>query len=112
MPLKLVIVLIIFSLFFTVFVIRYVIKRKLSIQDAFLWIIFCIAMIIAVLIPDFIKIICSYIGIKTVSNFIFILGFAILLFITFILTSTISIQKSKITALAQEVAILKHKSGK
>ncbi len=111
MPLKLVIVLIIFALFFTIFVLNNVIKRKLAIKYAFLWLIFSIAMTIAVLIPDLLKIICNAIGIKTVSNFIFFLGFGLLLFITFILTSIISIQKNKITTLAQEIAILKYKKG-
>ncbi len=112
MPLKLVIILVIFALLFTIFVLSYVIKRKLVIKYAFLWLIFCIAMTIAVLVPDLLKVICKEIGIETVSNFIFFLGFGLLLFITFVLTSVISTQKNKITNLAQEIAILKNKVGK
>ena len=82
------------------------------INYALLWIVFGISMIIAVIIPDFLKIVCSAIGIKTVSNFIFLLGFGLLLIIVFVLTEIVSNQKIKITTLAQEVAILKHKEGK
>lgn len=112
MPLRLVIILIIFALLFTIFVSSYVVKRKLVIKYALLWLVFCVLMTIAVLIPDFLKIICDYMGIETVSNFIFFLGFGLLLIITFVLTSVVSIQKNKITSLCQEVAILKHKVGK
>lgn len=112
MPLRLVITLIIFALIFTIFVIGYVVKRKLIIRYALLWIMFCILMIIAVLIPDFLRIVCDFIGIKTISNFIFFLGFGLLIFITFIMTSIVSFQKEKIIALSQEVAILKHERRK
>ena len=108
LPTKLVITLIIFAILFMIYVCHRVLKRYLSIKYALLWIIFCVAMIISILIPDLLKIICNFIGIRTVSNFIFLIGFAILLFITFILTEIVSIQKAKITALAQEIALLKH----
>jgi len=112
MPKKLVVVLILVALFFLIYVIKNVLKRKMVINYALLWIMFGIAMTVAVLIPDFLKIICNTIGIKTVSNFIFFLGFGLLLLITFVLTEIVSSQKIKITTLAQEVAILKHKEGK
>ena len=112
MPLKLVIVLILFALLFVIYVWTNVIKRNLIIKYALLWLIFSVATTIAVLIPDVLKVICNSIGIATVSNFIFFLGFGILLFITFVLTEVVSTQKAKITTLAQEVAILKHKTGK
>ena len=112
LPLKLVVVLILFALLFVIYVWRNVLKRNLIIKYALLWLIFSVAMTIAVLIPDFLKIICNSIGIATVSNFIFFLGFGILLFITFVLTEVVSTQKAKITTLAQEVAILKHEKDK
>ena len=111
MPLKLVVFLIIISILFLIFVWSHVFKRKLLINYALLWVIFSTLMIIAALIPDFLKIICNFIGIKTASNFIFFLGFCLLLMITFFLTEIISIQKNKITTLAQEIAILKNKHG-
>lgn len=111
MPLKLVIILIIVALFFLIFVLNHVLKRKMVINYALLWIIFGILMITSVLIPDFLKVICNLVGIETVSNFIFLLGFGLLLLITFILTEIVSNQKSKITTLAQEIAILKYREG-
>lgn len=108
MPTKLVIFLIIVALIFVVYVWCNIVKRKLTIKYALIWLLFSIAMIIAVLIPGFLKIICNAIGIVTVSNFIFFMGFGLLLFITFALTKIISDQKSKITALCQEVSILKY----
>ena len=111
MPFKLVVILILVALFFLVFVLNHVLKRKMLINYALLWIVFGISMTIAVLIPDFLKVICDLVGIETVSNFIFLLGFGLLLLITFILTEIVSNQKLKITTLAQEVAILKYKEG-
>ena len=108
LPWELVVTLIIFALIFILYVWHRVIKRNLSIKYALLWLVFCIAMVIAILIPDVLKIICDFIGINTVSNFIFLIGFGILLFITFVLTEIVSTQKNKITALAQEIAIMKH----
>ncbi len=112
LPWELVVTLIIFALIFILYVWHRVIKRNLSIKYALLWLVFCIAMVIAILIPDVLKIICDFIGINTVSNFIFLIGFGILLFITFVLTEIVSTQKAKITALAQEIAIMKHEEKK
>ena len=114
LPWRLVITLIIFAIIFMIFVWHRVIKKNLSIKNALLWLVFCVAMVIAILIPNILEFICNFIGINTVSNFIFFIGFAILLFITFILTEIVSIQKAKIATLAQEVAILKYgeKDGK
>ena len=111
MPLKLVVILVLVALFFLVFVLKHVLKRKMVINYALLWIVFGISMTIAVLIPDFLKIVCNVVGIETVSNFIFLLGFGLLLVITFVLTEIVSSQKIKITTLAQEVAILKYNKG-
>ena len=112
MPFKLVVLLVVVALFFLIFVWRNVIKRKMVINYALLWIVFGIAMAIAVLIPNVLEVICDIIGIATVSNFIFLLGFGLLLMITFVLTEVVSNQKTKITTLAQEVAILKHNERK
>lgn len=112
MPTRLVITLIIVAVLFVIYVLRNILKRKLIIKYAFLWLIFSISMIVAVLIPDFLKLICNFIGIRTVSNFIFFLGFGLLLLITFVVTEIISLQKLKITSLVQEIAILKQQIGK
>ena len=103
---KLVVTLIIFAVIFILYVWHRVLKRNLILKYALLWLLFCIS------IPKFLKIICNIIGISTVSNFIFLIGFGLLLFITFILTEIVSTQKAKITSLAQEIAILKDKGEK
>lgn len=108
MPLRLVMVLVLVALLFVVYVWVHILNRKLIIKYALLWLIFSGSMIIAMLIPDVLKLICNLIGIRTLSNFIFFLGFGLLLWITFVLTEIVSTQKSKITSLAQEVAILKY----
>ncbi len=112
MPARLVAILIVIALLFVIYVWRNVVKRKLIIKYALLWLLFSLSMIVAVLIPDLLKTICNWIGIATVSNFIFFLGFGLLLFITFVLSEIVSNQKVKITTLAQEVAILKHQERK
>lgn len=111
MSIRLVITLIIFCLCFTAFVLYNVAKRNLMLRYAFLWILFCVSMIIALLIPDVLKSICDFIGIEVVSNFIFLLGFILLIVIIFTITSILSKQKEKIINLAQEVAILKKEKG-
>ena len=95
---KLVVTLIIFAVIFILYVWHRVLKRNLILKYALLWLLFCISMVVAILIPKFLKIICNIIGISTVS--------------TFILTEIVSTQKAKITSLAQEIAILKYKGEK
>ena len=112
MPLKLVLILIIVTLFFLIYVLRHVLKRRMIINYALLWIVFGILMLVAVFISDFLEIICNIIGIETVSNFIFLLGFGFLLIINFVLTEVVSNQRLKITTLIQEIAIMKHKEVK
>lgn len=112
MPARLVAILIIIAILFVIYVWHNVVKRKLMIKYALLWLLFSLSMIVAVLIPDVLQTVCNAVGIKTVSNFIFYLGFGLLLFITFVLTEIVSDQKTKIASLAQEVAILKHQGRK
>lgn len=107
MSTNLVIFLLIACLSFLLIVYRYVIKRKLLLQYALLWILFSIALLIAIFFPSLIIEISMFVGVEVTSNMVFLVGFLILLFITFILTSIVSYQKLQIVNLAQEISILK-----
>ena len=67
-----------------------------------------ITTVICIWIIPLLSIFAKFIGIETVSNLLFFLGFLFMIFITFDLAKTISIQNRKIINLTQELAILKH----
>lgn len=107
MPLALSIILALTVLIF-LFLIYKSIKRKLiSVKYSIMWIVAGILMLIAILSPGLLNFLANLIGFKVVSNMIFLVGFLILMFITFSLTVIVSIQKMEITTLVQELGILK-----
>ena len=82
-------------------------QKKLSIKFGSFWIIMVLIMIILVLFPSFIYSLSDFFGFETSSNMLFLLGFFFLFYISFILTTTISIQNEKIKNLIQEISLLK-----
>ena len=64
-------------------------------------------MAISILFPQILNFICTLLGIELVSNLVFLMGFLILLVLTFVLTIIVSEQKKKIIVLVEEVAIIK-----
>ena len=101
------ILLIVFSLVFSVIVLRLVSKDKLSIKYSLIWLTVMLVLLLVGCIPDYIGIVTKKIGFETTSNFVIGLILGILLFITLILTVLIADQKNKIKLLIQEISILK-----
>lgn len=82
-------------------------KNKLSVRNCIVWLVMSIAVIICVFQVENLKYLANLLGIETVSNFIFFLGFIFLIFVVFDLTRIVSTQNKKIITLTQELGILK-----
>jgi hypothetical protein len=104
---NLTIFLLLVTLIFLVVVYNYVVKRKLLLKYALLWIMFSIMLLISITFPIILVKVSDFIGVEVTSNMVFLVGFLVLLFINFMLTSIVSYQKAGIVNLAQEVSILK-----
>ena len=74
-----------------------------------------IIMSFIVIFPNIIFELSKFAGFEEASNMVFLLGFFFLFYISFIITTSVSIQNEKIKTLIQEVSILKEsvkKNGK
>ena len=108
MPENLKIFLIVLCLFALIIIYQMVRKKKLIFKHAFYWTILDIILIICVFATDYLRYVSDFIGIEKISNMIFLFGFLVVLSICIALSSIVSEQKQKISALTQEVGILKH----
>ncbi|MEE0684035.1 MAG: DUF2304 domain-containing protein [Bacilli bacterium] len=101
----------IFIIIFMVVIFLYVIvnvkHNKLNIQNALIWMLLPIGVIIAVLFLKELTSLAELIGIRTLSNLLFFLGFIFLILVCFNITKIVSIQNKKIITLTQELALLR-----
>ena len=101
----------IFSLIFLtviLFFINYLlIKDKISIKYAIIWLIPIFTMLLFVLIPNLLICITIFLGFQTSSNMIFAILISLLLYISLALTVIVSRQKNQIRLLIQEISIIK-----
>ena len=98
-----------------ILIINRVMKKKMTIKYASFWIILIIIMSVIVIFPNIIFELSKFAGFEEASNMVFLLGFFFLFYISFIITTSVSIQNEKIKTLIQEVSILKEsvkKNGK
>ena len=107
LPNALKIFLIISILIFVVHVINNVKKNKLSVRNSIVWLLMSVAIIISVFHIKSLTVIANFLGIKTLSNLFFFLGFIFLIFVVFDITKIISMQNKKIITLTQELGILR-----
>lgn len=102
-------------LFFQIFMIVNTVKRKkLTMRYASFWIVLILIMIMVVIFPGVIFKLSEYTGFEKTSNMIFLLGFFFLFSISFIITTSVSVQNEKIKLLIQELSMLKesgHNNG-
>lgn len=82
-------------------------NKKMTIKFASLWIFLLIIMCLVIAFPQLLINIAKLIGFEAPSNMILILGFFFLFYISFLITTTISIQNEKIKNLIQEVSMMK-----
>ncbi len=107
MPNSLKIFLIISILIFIIHVIQNVKTNHLSVRNCIIWLIMSLAIIISVFQIDTLAKIADFLGIKTVANLFFFLGFIFLIFVSFDVLRTQSLQNKKIIKLTQELALLR-----
>lgn len=104
--------LLVFQLFL---IIRTVKKKRLTMKYASFWIFLIILMTIVVIFPEIVFKISKIAGFEESSNMVFLLGFFFLFYVSFIITTSISVQNEKIKLLIQEISMLKesvNKNGK
>ena len=109
MPSKLMVFLVILCVLTFLIIIRMVKKKKITFKHALLWILLDIILLILVFSLKYLRIISDFIGIKEVSNLIFLCGIITLLAICIGLTAIVAEQKNKIIVLTQEIGILNNK---
>lgn len=107
--------LIVISLLFSIFILSIVlfllVKRKVNIKYALIWIILFSILLISVVVPGFLIWVTHFFGFKTVSNMVISAIIAVLIIITIALTVIVSNQDKKIRLLIQEFSILKKEIG-
>ena len=104
--------LIIVMILFLIYVFRSIKKNKLSTKNALIWITADIIVIFCIVFVEKLLLLANFIGIETVSNMMFFIGFIYLLILCFNLTNELSLQNKKIIKLTQELGILKNQINK
>lgn len=112
MGFKLHIVFIFASIITLTFVIRKIRKHGLNIDDAIVWILWAVFLLILSLIPNLAYIISDLLGFMSTSNFIFTLFIFFLYIILFVQTTKISALKEKQKELIQKLSILQYEKEK
>lgn len=82
-------------------------RKKLNAKFGLVWALLSVGLVVLSLFLYRIMFIANCIGIKTVSNMIFLIGFIFFLFLTLNITKSLSAYETKIIELTQELAILK-----
>lgn len=109
MPLKLRLEILLFTISMLIIIIHIVKKGKISIKYSLVWFFSIFIIFLAIIMPKFMQLIANLIGFQTVSNMIFSILIALLLFICISLTIIVSGQNEKIRLLIQEISLLKKK---
>lgn len=97
--------LLLFSVFFLIFVVRSINKKKLWLQHSLIWVFISFALIAISIFPQIIIWGSNFVQIETPSNFVYLLGIITLLIITFLHSIIISKQSNTIKSLVQIISI-------
>ena len=107
MSINLKICLLIVEILFFIGIVHNIRNKCLLLKYSLLWLAGICFMIIVTIFPGILACIASIVGIELVSNLVFLLGWLILLILTFDLTIIVSDLKRKEILLIQEIGILK-----
>ena len=107
MPLKLVLESLIFVIIMFIIVAIIVKRGRISIKYSLVWFFSIFIILLSTIIPNFMITLANFLGFQTLSNMLFSILIATLIFICISLTIIVSGQKEKIKLLIQEVSILK-----
>ena len=83
------------------------ILRLVAMRNVISWLILCLLSLPVIWFPNLIGAISLFLGIQTLSNFIFLLSTFLLIFLIFSLTRTVSKQSVQIKKLSQTIALLR-----
>lgn len=92
---------------FAIVIFNLVRRNKLSMKYALVWLGTAFAMLVAVLIPNFLDFVAKILGFELVSNMLFLVGMLVLMCISLSLTMIVSKQSNMIKLLTQEISMLK-----
>lgn len=106
MPLTLRLVLFFVSLVFFAVVFDLVRKERLQLKYSLLWMALSIVVLLCAIFPNAVGFVSSALGIGVASNFVFLVGFVILIGICLSLSVIVSWQAKDIRCLVQQVALL------
>ena len=109
---SLIITVIIFAVILGVSVLYLLLKNRIPVKYALVWLFSTIVIIIVALIPNLMEKLAKLLGFELLSNTVLCLFIAILMFLTLILTVMMAGQKKKTTLLIQELSLLKAEGKK
>ncbi len=108
MNIELQIFIIVLAFLFIVYIYNSVKNRIILLKYALLWIIPVLFVIFITIFPNSLNLFLKTVGIKTLSNMMFLFTIVFLAFISFTLTIIVSKQKQQIIILTQELGILQN----
>lgn len=104
---SLIITVIIFAIILGVSVLYLLLKNRIPVKYALVWLFSTIVIIVIAVIPNLMEKLAKLLGFELLSNMVLCLFIAILMFLTLILTVMMAGQKKKTTLLIQELSLLK-----
>ncbi len=107
MSITLRIALIIVVLIFIFLILKSIKRKKMNITFSLLWLVLGGALIVAVIVPNFIETISKSLGFETPSNMLFCVTIFIAFYLIFYLMQIVSKEYRKTIALVQEISLLK-----
>lgn len=107
MTLKLQLLLIAFSIFSLLILVRMVVRYRLELKYSLLWLLLSGILILLSIFPNIPYVFTYWLGFEKPVNFIFFVGVMLSMAIIFSLTISLSRISGKITSLSQEIGLLK-----
>ena len=104
---SLIITVIIFAFILGLSVLYLLLKNRIPVKYALVWLFSTIVIIVIAVIPNLMEKLAKLLGFELLSNMVLCLFIAILMFLTLILTVMMAGQKKKTTLLIQELSLLK-----
>ncbi len=107
MPLNLRLCILLIAFILTVVIYKILKKQMVPVKYSLLWILCVLLLYVLSICPNILLFIADLVGFQTISNMVIGVFVLILIFITISLTIIASFQKKKTTLLIQEISILK-----
>lgn len=104
---SLVILLVVFSIFWILVILKMVRDSKISIRYSMIWLFMALVIFLVGITPNFMKWIANFAGFEATSSLVIGILLTLLLVVTLFLTTVVTNQKSQINNLIQEISILK-----